>query len=659
MRDKIAEILDLIKINKFKEAKIKCDSIKKHFDENLEFLHIYGFIFFSLNNYEKAIEQWEKAIKINPKFVDGLNNLGNAFFRKGKFDEAINYLNKALSLRPNFFETYYTLSDIFYQKGIYDNALKNINEALNLKPGHLPTIKSKLAILLKMNMKKEYLKFLEKVIPQHPKETELYYKKAQVFSELGMNTSSINTYKTILMIDPEYPFVLGNVVEDKLVNCDWKGLDRDINDIKNKVFKNKEIASPMLLAKLFDSPEILFKASKIWTQQFDLDNNNQIDTRILEINTKIKIGYFSADFRDHPVGHLIVKMLETHDKSKYEIYGFYLGRRHDENDIFHSRIKKAFTKFYDVSNMSNEEIISLSKNLKIHIAIDLMAHTGGHEGKFGIFQKKLAPIQINFLGYPGTSGSDKIDYIIADKTVIPEKNKKFFSEKVIYLPHSYQPSEKDRVISEKKFTKQILNLPKDDFIFCCFNTINKILPNIVKLWAEILNHVPKSVLWLLSDNDDAKKNLKIEFEKKKIDPKRIIFGTKVPITEHLKRIKFADLFLDTFPYNAHTSCSDSIWAGLPILTLEGDSFQSRVASSLLKTTGLNELVAKNEKEYLDKAVHIAKNQEYLNQLKNKLLTSKDNNPLFDNKSFTHNIEKAYSVVFEKHINEKDPEDVYL
>ena len=659
MRDKIAEILNLIKIKKFKEAQIKCDDIKKHFDENVEFLHIYGFVFFNLKNYEKAIVQWEKAVKINPKFVDGLNNLGNALSRIGKFDEAINYLNKALNLRPDFFETYYTLSEIFYQKGIYDKSLKNINEALNLKPEDLLTIKSKLSILSKMNMKKEYLKFLEKVIPQHPKETELYYKKAQVFSELGMNTSSINTYKTILMIDPEYPFVLGNVVEDKLVNCDWKGLDRDINDIKNKIFEDKEIASPMLLAKLFDSPEILFKASKIWIRQFDLDNNNQIDTRILEINTKIKIGYFSADFRDHPIGHLIVKMLETHDKSKYEIFGFYLGKRHEENDIFHSRIKKTFTKFYDVSNMSNEEIISLSKNLKIHIAIDLMAHTGGHEGKFGIFQKKLAPIQINFLGYPGTSGSDKIDYIIADKTVIPEKNKKFFSEKVIYLPHSYQPSEKDRVISEKKFTKQILNLPKDDFIFCCFNTIKKILPNTVNLWAEILNQVPKSVLWLLSDNNDAIQNLKIEFEKKKIDPKRIIFGSKVPITEHLVRIKFADLFLDTFPYNAHTSCSDSIWAGLPILTLEGDSFQSRVASSLLKTTGLNELVSKNEKEYVDKAVHIAKNQEYLNQLKNKLLASKDSNPLFDNKSFTYNIENAYSIVFEKYINKKDPEDVYL
>ena len=658
MRDKIDKILNLIRINKFKEAQIKCDEIKKHFEENVDFLHIYGFVFFNLNNYEMAIDQWEKAIKIDPNFVDGLNNLGNALSRIGKFDEAISYLNKALKLRPNFFETYYTLGDIFYQKGMYDVSLKNINEALNLKPGHLPTIKSKLSILSKMNMKIEYLKFLEKVIPYHPNETELYYKKAQVFSELGMNTSSINTYKTILMIDPEYPFVLGNVVQDKLLNCDWNSLDRDLNDLKNKILEDKKIASPMLSSTVFDSSELLFKVSKIWIQQFD-ENNSKFEAQILEKDTKIKIGYFSADFRDHPMGHLMVKMLETHDKSKYEIFGFYLGKRHEKNDIFHLRIKNAFTKFYDVSNMSNEEIISLSKNLKIHIAIDLMAHTGGHEGKFAIFQKKMSPIQINFLGYPGTSGSDKIDYIIADKTVIPEKNKKFFSEKIIYLPHSYQPSEKDRVLSEKSFTKQILNLPKDDFVFCCFNTIKKILPNILKLWAEILNQVPNSVLWLLSDNNDAIKNLKIEFEKKKIDPERIIFGTKVPISEHLARIKFADLFLDTFPYNAHTSCSDSIWAGLPILTLEGDSFQSRVASSLLKTTGLNELISKNEKEYVDKAVHIAKNKEYLNKLKNKLLASKDSNPLFDNKSFTYNIEKAYSIVFERYINKKDPEDVYL
>jgi len=658
MRDKIIEILNLIKINKFKEAQIKCDEIKKHFDENVEFLHIYGFVFYNLNNYEKAIYQWEKAIKIDPKFVDGLNNLGNALSKINKFDEAIKHLNKALSLRPNFFETYYTLSEIFFQKGMYEESLKNINEAFNLKPDHLPTIKSKLEILSKMNMKKEYLKFLEKVIPYHPKETELYFKKAFVFSELGMNTQSISTYKTILMIDPEYPYVLGNIVEDKLINCDWKGLDTDLDELKKKIYEDKEVASPMTCSTLFDSSELIYKATKIWLRQFEI-SNNQFETKSIEKNSKINIGYFSAEFRDHPTSHLMVKMLETHNKSKYGIFGFYLGNRHKKNDIFYERIKKSFTKFYDVSDMSNEEIKSLSKNLKIHIAIDLMTHSGGHDNRFGIFLNKLAPIQINFLAYPGTSASDKIDYIIADKTVIPEKNKKFFSEKIIYMPHSYQPSEKNRAITEKSFSKQILNLPKDDFIFCCFNTNKKILPNIVNLWAEILNRVPKSVMWLLSGNDESKKNLKIEFENKKIDLKRIIFCDKVPISEHLVRIKHADLFLDTFPYNAHTSCSDSIWAGLPVLTLEGDSFQSRVASSLLKTTGLNELITKNEKEYVDKAVYIAKNREYLNQLKKKLLNTRDNNPLFDNKSFTHNIEKAYSIVFEKYINQNDPEDIYL
>ena len=658
MRDKIIEILNLIKIKKFKEAQIKCEEIKKHFDKNVEFLHVYGFVFFNLNNYEKAIDQWEKAIKIDPKFVDGLNNLGNALSKIKKFDEAINYLNKALNLRPNFFETYYTLSEIFFQKGMYEESLKNINKAFSLKPNHLPTIKIKLEILSKMKMKKEYLKFLEKVIPYHPKETELYFKKAFVFSELGMNTQSINTYKTILMMDPEYPFVLGNIVEDKLINCDWNGLDEDLNDLKNKISEGKEIASPMLSSTLFDSPELMYNASKIWNRQFEI-SSDRFNTLITEKNTKINIGYFSADFRDHPVGHLIAKMLETHNKSKYEIFGFYLGNRHKENDRFHKRIKNSFSKFYDVSNMSNEEIISLSKNLKIHIAIDLMAHTGGHESRFEIFLNKLAPIQINFLGYPGTSASDKIDYIIADKTVIPEKNKKFFSEKIIYLPYSYQPSEKNRVISEKSFTRKILNLPSDNFIFCCFNTNKKILPNIVNLWSEILKQVPKSVMWLLYDNNEAKKNLQREFVKKKIHPERIIFCDKVPISEHLVRIKHADLFLDTFPYNAHTSCSDSIWTGLPILTLEGESFQSRVASSLLKTTGLNELITKNGKEYVDKAVYIAKNKEYLNQLKNKLVNSRDSNPLFDNKSFTENIEKAYSIVFEKYVNQKDPEDVYL
>ena len=657
MRDKINEILNLIKANKFAEAEIKCEEIKIKLDKNIEFLHIFGFIFLNLKKYDKAIKVWKKAIEINPQFVEGLNNLGNAFLKIKKFDEAIEYLNDALKLKPDFFETYYTLSEVFFHKAMYDVSLKNLDKALNLKPDHLPTISNKIKLLLKMSKNETALKFIEKVIPYHPKNSDLYNEKAEILSELGKNSSSLNTYKTILMIDPNYPFVLGKVVDDKLKNCDWNGLDKDCAEIKKKIIDGKKIAAPFLVSTLFDSSYLQNKSAEIWIKQFKLtDKKFKFQTDNNE--SKRNIGYFSADFRDHPVGHLISKMLESHDKTKFNIYGFYLGNKHKEDDRFYKRIKKTFTKFYDVSKMSDEEIISLSINLKIHIAVDLMAYTGS-QSRFGIFFNKCAPIQINFLGYPGTSASEKIDYIIADKTVIPETNKKYFTEKIIYFPNSYQPSEKNRQLSEKKFTKKNLNLPEDVFIFCCFNTCSKILPGMINVWADILNQVPKSILWMISDNEVAKKNLNIEFEKKNIDIKKIIFSDKLPISEHLARIKHADLFLDTFPYNAHTSCSDSIWAGLPLLTIEGNSFQSRVASSLLKTSGLEELVTKNEKEYIKKAVYIAKNKDYLDNLKNKLINSRNTNPLFDNQTFIKNIEKAYSIVLEKYFKNQKPEDIYL
>ena len=657
MRDKINEILNLIKANKFVEAESKCEEIKIKLDKNVEFLHIYGFIFLNLKKYDKAINVWKKAIKINPEFVEGLNNLGNAFLKIKKFDEAIEYLNDALKLKPDFFETYYTLSEAFFHKAMYEASLKNLDKALNLKPDHLPTINNKIKLLLKMRKKEDALKFLDKVIPYHPKNSELYNEKAEILSDLGMNSRSLNTYKTILMIDPNYPFVLGKVVDDKLKNCDWNGLDKDCAEIKKKIIDGKKIAAPFLVSTLFDSSYLQNKSAEIWIKQFRLTEKKfkfQTDNN----DSKRNIGYFSADFRDHPVGHLISKMLESHDKTKFNIYGFYLGNKHKEDDRFYKRIKKTFTKFYDVSKMSDEEIISLSINLKIHIAVDLMVYTGS-QSRFGIFLNKCAPIQINFLGYPGTSASEKIDYIIADKTVIPETNKKFFTEKIIYFPNSYQPSEKNRQLSEKKFTKKNLNLPEDVFIFCCFNTCSKILPGMINVWADILNQVPKSILWMISDNEVTKKNLNIEFEKKNIDTKKIIFSDKLPISEHLARIKYADLFLDTFPYNAHTSCSDSIWAGLPLLTIEGNSFQSRVASSLLRTSGLEELVTKNEKEYIEKAVYIAKNKDYLDNLKNKLINSRNTNPLFDNQTFIKDMEKAYSIVLEKYFKNQKPEDIYL
>ena len=288
-----------------------------------------------------------------------------------------------------------------------------------------------------------------------------------------------------------------------------------------------------------------------------------------------------------------------------------------------------------------------------------MGHTGGFENRMEIFLKRCAPIQINFLGYPGTSGTDKIDYIIADKNLIQEDEKKFYSEKIIYLPNSYLPSEKDRPVLEKKLTKQQFKLPDGKFIFCCFNSNQKIFKTAFNLWVEILKKTPKSVLWLISKNDKFKKNLKKEFEKNKLNSERIIFSEPVSVKEYLARFKFADLFLDTFPYNAHTTCNDSIWAGVPVLTKIGKSFHSRVASSLLKTSGLEELITHSDEEYVSKAVKIANDEKYLKQLKNKLNTFKDVNPLFDSELYTRNLEQAYEIVFQNHFHKKNPDDIYL
>ena len=443
------------------------------------------------------------------------------------------------------------------------------------------------------------------------------------------------------------------------MNGEWNKIENDCEEILSKTENEKAVADPLIISYIFDSPSLLRKTAEISVNFRNLGLNKKYELTNLKKKEKINIGYYSADFRNHALAHLISRTIELHDKSKFNVHGFYFGKRHKKDDHYHLRLKKAFQKYHDVSNKSDEEIVNFSRDLEIDIAIDLMGHTGGFENRMEIFLKRCAPIQINFLGYPGTSGTDKIDYIIADKNLIQEDEKKFYSEKIIYLPNSYLPSEKDRPVSEKKLTKQQFKLPDGKFIFCCFNSNQKIFKTAFNLWVEILKKTPESVLWLISKNNKFEKNLKEEFEKNKLNSERIIFSEPAPVKEYLARFKFADLFLDTFPYNAHTTCNDSIWAGVPVLTKIGKSFHSRVASSLLKTSGLEELITRSDEEYISKAVKIANDEKYLKQLKNKLNTFKDINPLFDSKLYTRNLEQAYEIVFQNHFHKKNPDDIYL
>jgi predicted O-linked N-acetylglucosamine transferase (SPINDLY family) len=379
---------------------------------------------------------------------------------------------------------------------------------------------------------------------------------------------------------------------------------------------------------------------KIITEHY-VENNYLAPTKksISFENDKTIIGYFSAEFHNHPVMHLILDVFKNHNKSKFKIYGFSIGPKKDE---WTEKVKKYFDKFIDVSDMSDSEVSSLCEELKLDIAVNLTGHT--LNARNNIFFRRVAPRQVNYLGYPGTMGSKCYDYIIADKIVIPEENKKYFSEKVIYLPNCYQPNQKKIEISDKNLNKKDLGLPEDKFIFGCFNNSYKITPLIFKSWMNILRKCETSILWILQDKELGKQNLWKEAEIEGVDKERIIIAGRISSKDHLKRLKFIDLFLDTFPYNAHTTASESIRAGVPILTLKGKSFPSRVASSILINVGLEKLITDNLQDYENKAISLARNNKEIKSLKKHLGQEKNLSKLFDSRVFTKDLEKIYKKI---------------
>ncbi len=350
----------------------------------------------------------------------------------------------------------------------------------------------------------------------------------------------------------------------------------------------------------------------------------------------------------------MAELFELHDKSQFELVGFSFGP--ETNDEVRARLEKSFDHFIEVGNKPEIDIAQLSRSLNIDIAVDLKGFT--QDSRTGIFSYRAAPVQVNYLGYPGTMGAEYIDYIVADKILIPLNAQSRYTEKVVYLPNSYQVNDRKRVISDKKFTRQELGLPEHRFVFCCFNNNYKILPETFASWMRILKYVDGSVLWLFQDNSWAVENLKKEAKKQGITPNRLVFAERLPLPEHLARHRQADLFLDTFPYNAHTTASDALWAGLPVLTLMGESFASRVAASLLNAIGSPELITSSQEEYEALAIELALNPTKLADIKLSLANSRLIAPLFDTPLFTKNLEAAYIKMVERYRADLEPEHIF-
>ena len=636
----------LIHLKKYDEAIKSWNSAIKIKPNYLEAYFNLGNIFFDIEKFNEAIENYKKAIELKPDYLEAYNNLGNAQRRLGKFNEAIENYKKAIELKPDYLEAYNSLGNAQRTVGKYYEAIESYNKAIELKPNSFEPHYNKGNALKDLRKFNEAIETYNEALKIKPNIANVYYSIGKTFIELNKLEDALNNYSKAYKIDPKQDFLLGQLFYLKNRLCDWSYFDENLEKTKNEIQKFENVIMPFSSLSIYDAPSLqkIVAESYLKSRYSKINMLKPITKR--ELNKKIRIGYYSADFRNHAMAYILARLFELHSKSKFELIGFSLNPVDKSSDEMYKRISSAFNQFIDVSSKNDQEIAQISRDLKIDIAVDLMGYTTNN--RFGAFILRCAPIQVNYLGYSGTSGSNCMDYIIADKTIIPEENQKFYSEKIAYMPYSYQANDSEKKISKRIFTKKELGLPEDSFVFCCFNQSYKINPETFDLWIEILNDVNHSVLWLYETDPIASNNLKREIKLRGLDPNRIIFAKKMPLPDHLARHQLADLSIDSFPYTTGVTCSDALWTSLPVLTRIGNSFASRMAASLLTAIDLPEMIVKTKKEYRDLAIELATNKEKLNQIKNKLIKNRLTSPLFDAELFKENIEELYLTMYQRY-----------
>jgi len=459
---------------------------------------------------------------------------------------------------------------------------------------------------------------------------------------------------SVLLLKPDINFLLGDLLHTKMHLCLWDDLPNNLNELIKKINNNEKVIEPFTLLALTDDPEIQRKTAEIFTHKKYQKNHDLSGIERYPKHKKIRIGYFSADFKEHPVSALTAELYEIHDRNQFEIHAFSYGP--DTKDKMNLRIKAGVDHFHEVRMMSHKDVVLLARSLEIDIAVDLGGHT--QDARTGIFALLAAPIQISYIGYIGTMGANYYDYLVADQTMIPDKNQKYYSEKIVYLP-CFQVNDSTKSPPATIFTRKDLGIPEEGFVFCCFNNTFKITPTTFDSWGRILEKVNGSVLLIYADSDTAKINLTKEITVRGIDPSRLIFGKRLSKPEYLARYRVADLFLDTHPYNAGTTASDALRMGLPVLTYLGNSMVSREAASVINAVNLPELITTNQKEYESLAIELATHPEKLKIIKDKLASNLSTAPLYDTSLFTRHLESAYTEMYDRYQRGLEPDHIYV
>jgi predicted O-linked N-acetylglucosamine transferase (SPINDLY family) len=590
-----------------------------------------------------AICSYDQAIACRPDVAETYNNRGNTFTRLKKPYAAIDDYDRAIKLKPDYAEAYNNCGNVFKGLRQFPVALLHYEKAIQLKPGYADAYANRAHISNEVGQVDLAIESWDEALKYEPDNARFWVQRGHSLVTAKKQAEAIESFEHAFTMDPEHDYLIGTLVQNKWYISDWATAEPDRREVEQRVSSGIKSVVPFSFLAFTASEQLQLTCAQSWI-------NNQVpEDKVLgpiltrEKNRKIRVGYFSADFRHHPVAYLIAELFELHDRNAFEIVAFSMGGV--SQDDVRLRLEKAFDQFIEIDSKTDQEVALLAREMKIDIAVDLTGFTA--RSRTGIFAMRAAPVQITYLGYPSTLGADYIDYIIADETVIPVESQKYFTEKIAYLPDTYMVNDSKRKISDKQFTRSELGLPESGFVFCCFNNSYKVTPQTFDGWMRILQQVPGSVLWLAENNAISAANLRKEAGARNVSPDRLIFAKRMEsLADHLARHRLADLFIDTLPFNAHTTASDALWAGLPVLTCIGTTFAGRVAASLLKAIELPELIASTQEEYEAMAVEFATNPEKLQAIRQKLDNNRLTTALFDARRFTKNIENIYRQMHE-------------
>lgn len=617
-------------------------------------LHLSG-VLNTLNRYDEAEVACRQALALAPELAPAWSNLGSILRNAKRYTEAEVACRRAIELDANLATAWSNLGATLLLLRQADEAETACRQAVKLEPTSSEAWRNLATVLGGKKLHIESAEAWKQAVTFDQTSPVLWRDFGHALMEAKNLEPSIEAFSRAVQLDPETDYAIGFLLNTKMKACDWRDFDTHMALLQDQLENDKKASFTFGVLGLTDSLPLQYKANQIWAREeypekFDLGPIPKHPA-----SGKIRIGYYSADFHNHATTYLMAEVFELHDKDHFEVYAFSFGP--NLQDGMRHRVAAAVDEFIEVSELSDLEIAKLSREKKIDIAIDLKGYT--YDARTNIFAYRSAPIQVNYLGYPGTMAAPYIDYLIADPVVIPKNKQPYYSEKIVYLPDSYQPNDSRRAIADRKFTRAELGLPETGFVFCCFNQNYKITPATFDRWMRILDKVAGSVLWLFKASPVAAENLRKEAAQRGIDPNRLIFAEVMPLAEHLARHQHANLFLDTFPYNAHTTTSDALWAGLPVVTLAGESFTSRVASSLLTAVGLPELITTTEAEFEAKAIELATHPEQLAHLRSKLAEQRLNSPLFDAQRFTQKVESAYLAMYERYQEDLMPDHIYV